>query len=1021
MSRVFLAEETRLGRQVVVKVLPPDMSAAVNIERFEREIQLAARLQHPHVVSLLTAASAGDLLYYIMPYIAGESLRARLERDGALPVAESVKLLREIVDALAYAHEHGVVHRDIKPDNVLISTGHAVVTDFGVAKAVSLSSGGKSSLTSMGVALGTPAYMAPEQAAADPHVDHRADIYSVGALAYEMLAGRTPFMSPTPQAMLAAHITRAPEPLSSHRSNMPGALNAIVMRCLEKHPADRWQTAAELLAQLEVVLTPSGGMTPSEARPAVSSGTEEALKRSQPVRVIAMFVGAAALTLGIVWMAVRQFGLPDWVFYGAIMLLAIGLPIIVATGYFERQRAQARATGRIVPPDVSGMHRLFTWQQSIRGGFLAFGTLAVLAMGYTIMRLAGIGPAGTLVSSGRLNATDQLLVADFENRTSDATLSSSITEAFRIDLGQSRVVKIMSARQIGEGLQRMQREPNTPVTGALARELATREGAKAVVAGEISSIGKSFVLVARIVGASDGFELVALRETAENDGAIVTALDRLSSKVRERIGESLKSIRAGAPLEQVTTGSVDALRLYTEGARLNDRGQSDKAIPLLEQAITLDSGFAMAWRKLAAALSNNYGSEERIVDATTRAYQHRDRLPDLERELTTAFYFYKVDNDPAKEEAAYRRMLALDPQNPAATNNLALLMLYQLRPAEAESLVVRDARAADHPTNTQTQWMGAVVQQGHFNEARRNIALMNERFPGDPLILWTSAFSLRAMQQYPEAARLYSDLAIQGRDPSVQTQASEGLANIAATQGRLTEAERQVRKGIAIAEGQGLPGTSLWLWISLAREAIQSRRDTVEALRIISAALTRIPMDSIPALDRPRADLALLYVLLGQLPQATQQFALYEKEVPEGIRRGRWEWYRAQGWIALAEGRPADAVTAFAGGRHAPDCPGCEAWEQALAYDRAGQADSAIATYQRATEPGTVWKPVTDRWGLAASYKRLGELYEARKDATHALEYYGKFTELWKDADPVLQPQVREVKARMAKLAGEPK
>ncbi|HWA16256.1 MAG TPA: serine/threonine-protein kinase, partial [Gemmatimonadales bacterium] len=178
MSRVFLAEETRLGRQVVVKVLPPEMGAAVNVERFEREIQLAARLQHPHIVSLLTAASSGDLLYYIMPYIGGESLRAKLGHEGALPVAEAVRILREIVDALAYAHGHNVVHRDIKPDNVLLSTGHAVVTDFGVAKAVTASSGGgeQTSLTSLGVALGTPAYMAPEQAAADPHVDHRADI-----------------------------------------------------------------------------------------------------------------------------------------------------------------------------------------------------------------------------------------------------------------------------------------------------------------------------------------------------------------------------------------------------------------------------------------------------------------------------------------------------------------------------------------------------------------------------------------------------------------------------------------------------------------------------------------------------------------------------------------------------------------------------------------------------------------------------------------------------------------------------
>ena len=292
MSRVFLAEETRLGRQVVIKVLPPEMGAAVNTERFEREIQLAARLQHPHIVPLLTAASSGDLLYYIMPFIAGESLRAKLAREGELPVAEAAKILREVVDALSYAHRNGVVHRDIKPDNVLLSDGHAVVTDFGVAKAVSASSG--SSLTSLGVALGTPAYMAPEQAAADPHVDHRADIYAVGALAYEMLSGRTPFTAPTAQALLAAHITQTPEPVTKHRTAVPVALNNLLMRCLEKRAADRWQSAAELLGQLEAYATPStGGMTPTSSAPAVSSGTEEAIRKSHPVRVALLFAAAA--------------------------------------------------------------------------------------------------------------------------------------------------------------------------------------------------------------------------------------------------------------------------------------------------------------------------------------------------------------------------------------------------------------------------------------------------------------------------------------------------------------------------------------------------------------------------------------------------------------------------------------------------------------------------------------------------------------------------------------------------------
>ena len=311
MSRVFLAVETRLGRQVVIKVLPPEMGAGVNTERFEREIRLAAQLQHPHIVPLLTAGASGDLLYYVMPYIAGESLRVKLAREGELPVAEAVRILREVVDALAYAHRRGVVHRDIKPDNVLLSEGHAVVTDFGVAKALAVGQHaegartlrGPSGITSLGVALGTPAYMAPEQAAADPHVDHRADIYAVGTLAYEMLAGRVPFEAPTPQAMLAAHLTATPDPVSQHRRSVPPALNAVIMRCLEKRAADRWQSAGEVASQLDAIATPSGGMAPSSAAlppVAVSSGTEAAIRRGHPARIAALFAGASAGVLGAV-------------------------------------------------------------------------------------------------------------------------------------------------------------------------------------------------------------------------------------------------------------------------------------------------------------------------------------------------------------------------------------------------------------------------------------------------------------------------------------------------------------------------------------------------------------------------------------------------------------------------------------------------------------------------------------------------------------------------------------------------
>ncbi|MEP6999204.1 MAG: protein kinase [bacterium] len=279
MAQVFVAEEVALRRRIVVKVLDPDLAASVNVERFKREVALTARLQHPHIVPIFSTGEAHGLPFYTMPMVAGDSLRARIDRDGALPVSEAVSILRDIALALECAHAHNVVHRDIKPDNVLIAGRSAIVSDFGVAKAVSdstkaasrhsVTSGGTRSkrnlsgeittLTSLGMTLGTPAYMAPEQGAADPGIDFRADLYSLGVVAYEMLAGRTPFGNRSAMALIAANIMEEPTPIDSLRKGIPSALTSLVMHCLEKDPAKRIQSATELLNRLATIGSAIGG------------------------------------------------------------------------------------------------------------------------------------------------------------------------------------------------------------------------------------------------------------------------------------------------------------------------------------------------------------------------------------------------------------------------------------------------------------------------------------------------------------------------------------------------------------------------------------------------------------------------------------------------------------------------------------------------------------------------------------------------------------------------------------------
>ena len=266
MSRVFVARERALDRDVVVKVLPPELAADVNMERFKREVQLAARLQHPNITPLLTAGEVDGLAYFTMPVVAGESLRTRIDREGALSFVDTIRILHGVADALAFAHDAGIVHRDIKPENILLIGQHALVTDFGVAKALTSSAAWDTVLAARHIAVGTPAYMAPEQAAANPKADHRADLYSFGVVAYECLTGRPPFTGASSHELMMAHLSAVPEPVAQVRPDVPAALAALVMRCLAKRAEDRPASAQVLLQTLDIFATPILG-TPAVPEP----------------------------------------------------------------------------------------------------------------------------------------------------------------------------------------------------------------------------------------------------------------------------------------------------------------------------------------------------------------------------------------------------------------------------------------------------------------------------------------------------------------------------------------------------------------------------------------------------------------------------------------------------------------------------------------------------------------------------------------------------------------------------------
>ncbi|MBI3981952.1 MAG: hypothetical protein HY337_03515 [Gemmatimonadetes bacterium] len=722
-----------------------------------------------------------------------------------------------------------------------------------------------------------------------------------------------------------------------------------------------------------------------------------------------LFLASSLVVLFVVYSVVRFVGLPDWVFWGAIGLLAVGLPIMLMAGKHERQRAEAALTGTHVPTPT-GMQRHFTWRKALLGGGLAFAGLALVAGGYMAMRVFGIGPVGTLVASGVLDERGRLIVAEFADRTPDGNVAPSVTQALRIDLSQSRAVRLMDATAIREALERMQRPDTARVEGALAREIAQRESVKAIVDGDVGVLGSGYVVAARLVGASDGAELLALRETAADAAGLIPAVDRLSKKLRERIGESLKTLRASEPLDRVTTSSLDALRFYTRAEQAEQRGAVDESIRLLEQAIAEDTLFAMAYRKLGVVLGNAFRERSRIDAALTKAFELRDRLPPLERGHAAAYYYSNVEQDAERAIDAYRSVLAIDPDDGRALNNQAVLLGSRLRRWPEAEASYRRAIAGGAVYQNFTGLIIVLTRQGRSEAADSALAAFEAWSPGHPIAMEYSVWLATARRSYAAADSMMRFLPASRRAGPSFFQA--GLPEV---RGQLRASGQVAARMLAEAEraGDNLDRLRWALW--LVRQELRYR-DPAAAVRALERVLGQHPLDLVEPADRPHAEVAELYAATGRVAEVRRLRGEWEAAARRSpAERAAWD-----GLEATAERRFGDAIAAY---RRANEQQGSLVAflpELARAYDLADQRDSALAVYERAIAAPEPFKFVdADFDRLGPTYKRMGELYEARGDRQKALDSYGKFVDLWKDADAELQPLVTDVKARIARLVGE--
>lgn len=715
------------------------------------------------------------------------------------------------------------------------------------------------------------------------------------------------------------------------------------------------------------------------------------LRESVIAKAFVAYGSGSWVLLQVVTTFIDGLGLPDWVFTGFLWILIAGVPIVALAAY-----AAARKSGEAPSRRVTSAAGKLTFNRVAMGGGVMLTLWLLVVAGFMASWAFGVGPAASLLAAGTLKQSDPVLIAEFTNKSHDPVLASTVTEAIRVDLSQSNVIRVVDQDNIGDARERMGVKDGVPLDARLSRELAVREGLAGVLEGEVASLGPATLISARLVNPRTGRTMAEYHERAKTSDELLDAVDRLSSTMRNKIGEPLTKLRVEPPLAKVTTTSMPALRAYTAANAAHAAGKKDDAAALLRSALQQDPNFPMAWRKLGVLLGDDDPLGARL--AYTNAYKLRANLPERERELATGSYFKNVEGDLPLAMAAYKRVLVTHPDDETALTNLANLHTAHQQPEEALELQLRVVGTSPRFA-AYSNLFNSYVRLGRLDKAAETQATAARLFPDQKRVKFQPIILAVAKNDLAAADRLMEEFLIANRaKPELANDLF--VARFELKRGRVERARAIFRERARSAAAKGETADAIGAMTSLVAIARSLGRPD-EGRAVLAEALAAYPLSTIEEPLRPYLDLAEAYALTGDAGTARAYLTRSDAQGgPAGTlnydQRGR-----TLGLIALAEGRNDEAVAILSRAASFGQCSTCVLFDLGLAQEAAGRPADALATYGKYVRLAPFALGRGEQLGFAMI--RLANLHDKAGNAQAASQTRKSLMQLWARGDADLQ------------------